>query len=313
MRNTVPRNSIAIAIILLFMASVALAQQENTHQNSSDDVAKDDVAKAVVDEARKTNTRAAPTQPVGQAEPKPETDGPTPPAPSSDPDGWHFQMMPYVWLAGLQGNLRVRNNTVRIDSSPSDLLKQLDFAFATQFEAGKGKFKFILDENYVNLGTSGVGPLGQVTDVEPTLNILEFGASYAPVVVQNKNSSASAPLPPTLSLEIEGGGRYTHTRLELNRPNLSAEGSRSIVDAFIGNRIKVRPHPAVTLIGKYTVGGGGSHFAWTAAGLVDLRWKPSFSVWAGYQVLDMDADQASNTIGFNGRLRGLILGLTMYR
>lgn len=308
MRNTVPRNSIAIAIILLFMASVALAQQENTHQNSSDDV-----AKAVVDEARKTNTRAAPTQPVGQAEPKPETDGPTPPAPSSDPDGWHFQIMPYVWLAGLQGNLRVRNNTVRIDSSPSDLLKQLDFAFATQFEAGKGKFKFILDENYVNLGTSGVGPLGQVTDVEPTLNILEFGASYAPVVVQNKNSSASAPLPPTLSLEIEGGGRYTHTRLELNRPNLSAEGSRSIVDAFIGNRIKVRPHPAVTLIGKYTVGGGGSHFAWTAAGLVDLRWKPSFSVWAGYQVLDMDADQASNTIGFNGRLRGLILGLTMYR
>ncbi len=61
------------------------------------------------------------------------------------------------------------------------------------------------------------------------------------------------------------------------------------------------------------MGGGGSHFAWTAAGLVDLRWKKSFSVWGGYQVLDMDADQTANAIGFNGRLRGLVMGVTMYR
>jgi hypothetical protein len=290
------------------MSSVALAQQENAPQKNSDDV-----AKAVVDDASKTTTAATPNQPVGPAEPKTETKGSTPPAPATDSDGWHFEMTPYVWLAGLEGNLRVRNNTVRIDSSPSDLLKQLDFAFATQFEAGKGKFKFILDENYVNLGTTGVGPLGQSTDVQPTLNIFEFGGSYAPVVVSNKNSTSSTPLPPTFSLEIIGGGRYTHFGLGLDRPNFNAEGSRNIVDAFIGNRVKVRPHPAVTLIGKYTVGGGGSHFAWTAAGLVDLRWKPSFSVWGGYQVLDMDADQASNTIGFNGRMRGVIVGFTMYR
>ena len=289
------------------MSSVAFAQQENTQQKNFDDV-----AKVVVDDV-KTTTVAAPTQPVGPAEPKTEMKGTTSPAPSNDPDGWRFEMAPYIWLAGLEGNLRVRNNTVRIDSSPSDLVEQLDFAFATKFEAGKGKFKFILDENYVNLGATGVGPLGQVTDVQPTLNIFEFGGSYAPIVIPNKDSTSSTPLPPTFSLEIIGGGRYTHFGLGIDRPNLSAEGSRNIVDAFIGNRFKVRPHPAVTLIGKYTVGGGGSHFAWSAAGLVDLRWKPGFSLWGGYQVLDMDADQASNTIGFNGRLRGLIMGVTLYR
>jgi hypothetical protein len=89
LRNTVPRNAIAIAIFLLFMASVALGQQENTQQKNSADV-----AKAVVDDASKTATAAAPTQPIGPAEPKTETKGSTLPAPSTGPDGWHFEMTP---------------------------------------------------------------------------------------------------------------------------------------------------------------------------------------------------------------------------
>ena len=295
MRHTLFHPSIAIAILLLFMSTAGFAQQDATPQKASDQV-----GRVVVDDASK---KTGPE--VKEME--------TTPAQSTDTDGWHFEIAPYVWLAGLHGNLRVRNNNVEVDSSPGDLLKQLDFAFAGQFEADKGRVKFILDENYVNLGATGVGALGQVTDVQPTLNIFEFGGSYAPVVIANKNSTSSAPLPPTFSLEIVGGGRYTHFGLGLDRPNFSAEGSRNIVDAFIGNRVKVRPTPAITLIGKYTVGGGGSHFAWTAAGLVDYRWKPSFSMWGGYQLLDMDADQASNTVGFNGRLRGVILGFTMYR
>ena len=298
MRNTLTRHSIAIAILLVFMSSVVFAQQESTQPKTSEQVAR------VVPEDAAKKTPATETT---------ETKVETSPAPSTDSDGWHFEATPYLWLSGLEGNLRVRNNTVRIESSASDLLKQLDFAFATQFEAGKGKVRFIFDENYVNLGTTGVGPLGQVTDVQPTLNIFEFGGSYAPIVVPNNDSTSSAPLPPKFSLEIIGGGRYTHFGLGLERPNFSAEGSRNIVDAFIGNRVKLRPHPAVTLIGKYTVGGGGSNFAWSAAGLVDVRWKPSFSIWGGYQLLDMDADQGANTIGFNGRLKGLIMGVTMYR
>ncbi|HSE25482.1 MAG TPA: hypothetical protein VLB68_27715 [Pyrinomonadaceae bacterium] len=296
-----------LIVLLLFLSSVALAQEtRNNH-------------KAVVEEvAQNSETREPSNNPtVGKttppAEKKSEPVNTTAPAPSDDSEGWHFESAPYVWLAGIDGNLRIRNTTVQVDSSPSDLLEQLDFAFATQFEAGKGRFKIILDENYVNLGATGTGPLGQVTDVQPTLNIFEFGGSYAPVVIANKEATTTKPLPAVFSLEIIGGGRYTHFGLGLTRPNFSTEGSRNLVDAFIGNRFKVRPHPAVTLIGKYTVGGGGSHFAWTAAGLVDLRWKKSFSVWGGYQLLDMDADQASNTIGFNGRLKGLVMGVTLYR
>ena len=239
------------------------------------------------------------------------------PVPQADTDSnaWHFEVAPYLWAAALEGDLRVRNTTSHVDSSFSDVFKQLDFAFATTFEASKGRWRFLLDENYINLGTVGSGPLGRRTvEIEPTLNFLEFGGSYAPIVIANKESSTSKPLPPTFSLEIVGGARYTHFGLGLEPSNSAPlEGSRNLVDAFIGNRVKVRPHPAVTISGKYTVGGGGSEFTWTAEGLVDFRFRKNMSAWGGYRVLDMNADQSANTIGFNGQLRGLIFGMTIHK
>lgn len=240
-----------------------------------------------------------------------------PPFPKAPPtsDSWHFEAAPYLWAAALEGDLRVRNTTTHVESSFSDVFKQLDFAFATTFEASKGRWRLMLDENYVNLGTTGTGPLGRNTiAIEPTLNFFEFGASYAPVIVPNKDATDNNPLPPTLSVEILGGGRYTHLGLGLEPQNGNkVEGSRNLVDLFIGNRLKVRPHPAVTLSGKYTVGGGGSEFAWTAEGLVDLRFRKNLSAWGGYRILGMNADQASNAVGFDGQMRGLIFGMTIYK
>jgi hypothetical protein len=236
------------------------------------------------------------------------------PAPQpSTSDEWTFESAPYLWAAALKGNLRVGNNTVIVDSSFSDVFKQLDFAFATQFEAAKGRWRILIDENYVNLGTTGTGPLGQTTQVEPTLNFFEFGASYAPVIIRNEKATANEPLPPVFSLEILGGGRYTHFGLGLSRTNLNVEGSRNVVDAFAGARFKMRPHPAVTLIEKFTVGGGGSNHAWTFSSLVDFRFRKNMSAWGGYQILDMNADKPSNVIGFDGQMRGLIFGMTIYK
>jgi len=88
-----------------------------------------------------------------------------------------------------------------------------------------------------------------------------------------------------------------------------------MVGVFFGNRVKVSPHPAVTLIGKYTVGtpGVGSNFAWSADALVDFRLKKNFSIGGGYRWLGLNSDDLSNRVGFDGTLRGLILTFTVYR
>lgn len=317
-----------LTAVFLIAASVAFAQEANgtTQKNSatnstenSKQVAKADADKTVTPtttvEATVPSTTAVPevTQPIPA---KTNVTSAVPPQ-STGSDEWRVEIRPYLWLAGMTGDLRVRNRTTHVSASAGDLLGMLDFAIAGQLEAGKGKWRLVLDEDYINLGTTvtTTGPLGFqtfTTNVQPTMNIFEFGGAYA--LVHKANKSGDAALPPALAFEIIGGGRYTHMGLGLEPSNAAAvEGSRNIVDAFIGNRFKVGLSPKVSLIAKYTVGGGGSHFAWTAGGYVDFIFHKNLSLTGGYQVLGMDADQASNAVGFDGRLRGLFLGLTIYR
>ena len=237
--------------------------------------------------------------------------------PQADDEVWRFEIRPYIWFAGIDGTLRVGNLTAETGRDSSDILGVLDFAAAGQLEAIKGRWRVMIDENYVNLGTTGTGPLGNISvDVEPTLNIFEAGGSFTAVTVNNKKATAAEPLPPVFSAEILGGVRWFHLGLGLE-PSVGnpVEGSRNFFGPFVGNRFKVSPHKAVTLIGKYTVGGSGagSNFAWSAEGLVDLRLKKGFSVGGGYRALGMNTDEPSNRVGFNGTLKGLLFTLTLYR
>ncbi|HSB26950.1 MAG TPA: hypothetical protein VLE19_03800 [Pyrinomonadaceae bacterium] len=235
----------------------------------------------------------------------------------SDEDAWHFEVRPYLWLASINGRLRVRNSTAETGKSSSEVLGMLDFAAAAQIEAKKGRFGLMFDENYINLGTDGTGPLGVSSfRVEPTLNIFEFGGSYTFAKIADKNATASEELPPVFSAEVLGGGRFLHLSLRLEPTNLApVEGSRNLVGVFVGNRFKASPHKALTLIAKYTVGtsGVGSQFAWSFDGLVDFRLKKSFSIGGGYRVLGLNADDANNAVGFDGQLRGLIFTATIFR
>jgi hypothetical protein len=72
---------------------------------------------------------------------------------------WQLEIRPNIWLAGLHGTPRIRNTTAEVGKGSSDVLGMLDFAAAAQVEAIKGRRRIMFDENYVNLGTTGTGPL----------------------------------------------------------------------------------------------------------------------------------------------------------
>jgi hypothetical protein len=295
----------AVCVALLLFTITAVGQQNSSSATAIKDASAPTSKEVpVVSDADSTSDKVS-TAP-SRTNPRPQGD--------TDPEKWSFEVSPYIWAAALKGDLRVRNTTAHVDASFSDIFHNLDFSIATAAEAIKGKWRVLIDENYINLGMTGTGPLGETTDVQPTLNFFEVGASYAPVIIRNKNSTANEPLPPVFSLEVLGGLRYTHFGLGLQRgTNPAIEGSRNLVDFFGGNRFKIRPHPKVTLIEKYTLGGGGSNFAWTFTSTVDYRFRKCLSAWGGYQVLSMDADDPSNVIGFDGQLRGLIFGVTIHK
>lgn len=304
------------ATLLLFATSGFSQEVSGTTQNGTPQAAVN---------SNETASTAAITAPVKVQLPKSnlslftktvETPG-LPRGPQAfDPENWQFEIRPYIWLAGLYGTLRVNNTTAEVGQDSASVIGMLDFAAAAQVEAIKGNWRIMLDQNYANLGTTGTGPLGLVTlDVQPTINIFEFAASYTVAKIANKNATVSEPLPPVFTAEVLGGGRFFHLGLGLQaNNNPPQEGSRNLVGPFVGNRFKVSPHKAVTVIGKYTVGGSGagSNFAWSADALMDLRLKKGFSLGGGYRWLGMNADNPNNRIGFDGTMRGLILTMTLY-
>jgi hypothetical protein len=293
-----------LPLVLVLLASAAISAQDTTSKLDKSETAKV--------EAPTLTTVALTTAPVNKHpfafEPAAKAKAHSS---STSSDEWHFEVTPYLWAAALKGNLRVRDTTVRVDSSFSDILDMLDFAFATRVEAQKGRWGIHVDENYINLGTTGTlnGPLRTPYEVEPTVNIFEIGPSYTLYAVPGDDSS----MPDKFSVEALGGLRWFHLGLGLETTNATREGSRNIIDGFAGGRVKFRPHPKFTLSTKATIGGGGSDSAWTANVLADYQFHRSFSVMGGYQVLDMNADDPGNAVGFDGRLQGIILGLTYHR
>jgi len=307
--------TLAVSITLLFLIATAFGQEVNSNASN---LTRNTAGLSNATSGSAASTAPGKWQPTHTALTK-QTNAVSVGSATSPiaTEGWQLEIRPYVWLAGIHGTLRVRNTTADTSKSSSNVLGMLDFAAAAQVEAIRGPWRLLFDENYVNLGTTGTGPFGNVSvKVEPTMNIFEFGGSYTAVAVPNKKATATNPLPPIFTAEILGGGRFFHLGVGLEPSNAPAvEGSRNLVGPFIGNRFKVSPNRALTLIGKYTVGGSGagSNFAWSADGLVDLRLKKGFSIGGGYRVLGINADQPSNTVGFDGQLRGLILNLTLYR
>ena len=302
MKNYFAAHLMAAGTLVLLLAGAAISQDTiaDTASSTATATAATTVAPADADKTTAATMPSTPKAPVKRS--------------AYDSDKWHVDISPYLWLAGISGDIRVGTNTVNIDKvSGGGLTSQLDFAFATRFEIRKGKLGVLLDENYLNLTATGTGPLGVgKTDVQPTYNMFEAGVAYELYSSPNHNSSGSDPLPPVFSLDVLGGIRYTHLGVALTRPLFSAEGSRNIVDGFAGNRIQVRPVPRFTLSGQYTVGAGGSHFSWTASGTADYRiWKP-FSVWGGYQAYGINNEKNGKVVAFDGTIRGLLAGVTIH-
>ena len=79
-------------------------------------------------------------------------------------DQWHFDIAPYFWMPGVQGDVGVANlPPVSVDASFSDLLENLDLALLARFQARKNRFGFAADLVWMNLGAQAVDT--QVVDL----------------------------------------------------------------------------------------------------------------------------------------------------
>jgi opacity protein-like surface antigen len=222
--------------------------------------------------------------------------------------GWTFTLAPYLWAAGLQGDIGVSDSLpeVNVDLSFMDILKHFDIGFMGAAEARYGRFGVLTDLLYLKVsGDDDVNPEGPIdANIELTSKTLtSLGAlEYRLIDEEGGTLDALAGVRVWwLDNEIDYSGQVI---------NASADVSESWVDPTIGLRGRFNLSPEFYFTGWGMIGGFGvsSKFAWDALGGLGYDVSDSVSLIAGYRGLGVD--YRNDGFVFDVVMHGPILGLT---
>jgi opacity protein-like surface antigen len=224
---------------------------------------------------------------------------------SGDRNQWSFEVTPYLWAAGLQGDVEVRNRKASVDPSFSDLLKDLDFGVMTAAEIRYGRWGFLFDGMYMRLSKDGdtPGPLFAGVDVVSKTGIIAGSFMYRPVWLDR------------FTLDILAGARawILDTELEFKPgilPGVTVSKSTAFADPIIGLRaaVNVTDRLSVSVLGDVGGFGVSSDLTWQAFGGIEYRFARHWSARVGYRALGIDFEKAQ--IKLDAVMHGPVLGVS---
>ncbi|SFQ74493.1 outer membrane protein [Nitratireductor indicus] len=228
-----------------------------------------------------------------------------------EPD-WVLQVTPYMWAAGMKGNISPfrRAPTIEVEKSFSDVMDDLNFGGFINVWARRDRFVFSADAMYVNLTESHViGALpviGPVPPIGADVDTAQFSATL--------QAGYRVYEAPDFTFDVLGGVRLWYL---WNDVNVTFAGqSRSVssefgwVDPIVGARAFYRVNEKVSLMAQADIGGfgAGSDFTWQAMATVNYSFNDKLSISAGYKALSVDYDSDGHV--FDTTLAGPVLGFT---
>lgn len=225
-------------------------------------------------------------------------------------DSWEFQLAPYAWLAGLEGDVDAFPllPPVNVDLDFwDDVFKNLDGALMLVGEARKGHYGVIVDVVYTDLESEELtpGPLFSSVEVDVESWIVTLGVLYRLFEDQPAFFDAIA------------GVRYWSLDKELSfqggfdAASIGLSNREEWLDPFIGLKGLTAISQSRFFFSGFLLLGGfgaGSDFMWDATANVGYRWTNSFSTTIGYRYLDVDYDE--DDFLYDIAQHGPILGLS---
>ena len=254
----------------------------------------------------------------------------------SDSDKWEFEVTPYFWAPAIDADNTVSGQTSAVDMSFVDIVDAAAtlFGLMARVEAWKGKWGLIFDGVYIDVTIEDdaqleTPPVSVGIEVEVAQSILDFAVSYrvAEVSLGDNQDTQTGKTTPALRFEPIAGLRYNYLKqeigLDVNVPGVGSRGttlggSEEWIDPFVGGRILLIVNEKLTFGLRGDVGGFGigdaSDLAWNLIlGVGYQPWK-RVSLKLAYRIYDLDYETGSgrDTFGFDGQMKGPMLGATIY-
>ncbi len=259
---------------------------------------------------------------LAQAEPASESDTPqtAPEAEASSPR-WRFSFAPYGFVPlNTSGDVTVRDFTVDLDLSLSDILEQLDFALAGRAEAWRGNLGIIFDGAYFKFGDDistslsipnclcNIFPSEIDTEVDVQYGQFDLGVGYR----HGTNLSSAATefdMGPMVFDAIIGMRIYTFRQEIHISTNVGTErnleGSTTLITPLASGRIRWNLSPTVAGWVRGDMAGfgiGGTLLAASVTGGMDWIFSGNTSLQLAYRLA---------SLGYNTEVEGQELGLNL--
>lgn len=226
---------------------------------------------------------------------------------STGDQGWQFEVTPYAWFAGMSGDIGAGPKEAHASASFSDIARDLDSAFMAHFEGRNGRWGFMVDPFYINLGESVRTPYGFKLAIKDKQLILGFEGSYRAYESEGK------------AVDILFGGRYNDLKTDLTPsgvPYPAFHFEKDWVDPIVGFRARFDLGPRWVFGLRGDIGGFsvGSKLTWDAVVRFDVRVSKAVSFNFGYGVVSTDYESGSGAGRFlyDVRMDGPFVGVAFH-
>jgi len=224
-------------------------------------------------------------------------------------ENWQFEITPYAWMTGMEGEATVNGKTVEFDKKFSDIVDKVDLAGSVLAEAQKGRMVFWLQTDYFALSTkefvTGATPNGG--KFESTIGIQELAVGTQVdgwMPEQTFEILVGARLTQlNNTLTLNGMGQFKK-KISLTDPILLVRPSLPILPSKISG---LRFNPTLGI-----GGGSDSKYIYELQPQVQYQFNDRVALRVGYRRVGYKFEDKNNVENqMNMRLAGLLVGLGM--
>ena len=226
------------------------------------------------------------------------------PASAMADQDWRYEATFYGWLPGVTTTADTPLGEVEAEVAFSDILDNLDFAFLAAFEARQGRWAFVGDLQYFDLGAESSSDIAGIDSVAIDTQMVLLGG-YALYDISDS---------PGTRIELGGGLRYYDATFDAalsGATPLSFSEGGTWADAVLSARVTRAFNDDWFGVAYADVGGLGigdsSDLTWQAYVAAGYRLSDSWSAVAGYRHLwlERDFDGRSITSSVGGPVIGV--------
>ena len=223
---------------------------------------------------------------------------------------WKFSVTPYLWAAGLEGDIGAFPNlpTAEVDLSFGDVLEELDGAIMVKAEAQRGRLGLIMDVGYVKTDSS----TDDVTIRDPRFTGVTLGNELLTATLAGAWRAVDEP---QYSIDFVGGVRFSKVSPDLalivqDTVVRRANPDASWFDPVIGARTSVQLSPRWSLAAYGDVGGFGvsSDLTYQVLATASYAFNDRWALSAGWRHYGVDYEE--DGFVYDVTQSGPIMGVT---